>query len=185
VDDSFLIFRGFNQIHCRVLPNLQCEIGCLERALQSQDLVDGATPELRYRLRTVEPVEHRGEWDPAKGLLFRELEAKLQLYGGFEQSCVRHLTRSWKKDDMCLKTIQLTKLRKAPKKSYQKLINFMWAHKPVDRENLELCLHVDDPVLLSECDDDTSVMTTTSTLITVSPCFGLCSLLRHQSVSIT
>lgn len=92
VDDSLLIFRSFNQLHCSVLQNLQCEIGCLERALQSQDLVDDATPELRYRLRTVEPIKHRGEWDPAKGLLFRELEAKLQLYGGIEQSCVRQLT---------------------------------------------------------------------------------------------
>ena len=89
VDDSLLIFRGFNQLHCRVLQNLQCEIGCLERALQSQDLVDDATPDSRYRLLT---VEHDEAWDPAKKLLFRELEAKLQLYGGFEQSCIRQLT---------------------------------------------------------------------------------------------
>jgi hypothetical protein len=89
VDDSLLIFRSFNQLYCSVLQNLQGEIGCLERDLLSQDLVDDATSELRYRLRT---VEHRDGWDPAEKLLFRELEAKLQLYGKFKQSCVRHWT---------------------------------------------------------------------------------------------
>ncbi len=87
VDDSFLIFRSFNQLYCSILQNLQCEIGCLERVLQSQDRLDDATPELRYRLRT---VEHHKVWDPANKLLFRELEKNLQIYGRFEQSCVRH-----------------------------------------------------------------------------------------------
>lgn len=62
-------------------------------------------------------------------------------------------------DDLCLKTSQLTNLRKAPKKSYEELINFMWVRKPMDREHLEMFFHVDDLVLLSEFDDVSSVLT--------------------------
>ncbi|KAE9379711.1 hypothetical protein N431DRAFT_451543 [Stipitochalara longipes BDJ] len=144
-NDSFLIFRGFNQLHCRVLQNLQCEISYLEKALQEQDAVDNATMALHYRLRS---GKHEESWDRGKKELLYQLELKLQVY-----------------DDFCFKTSQMTKMRKIPKKSYAKLLRFIWMFKPLDEEDQDSFWHVDDLVLLSEYDDVTSAMATACNLI--------------------
>jgi len=78
VNDGLLIFRSFNQVHCRTLQNLQCEIGYLEEDLQKLDILDQKNPNMQYRLTS---GQHQEGWDATKKNMFRELERKLQTYG--------------------------------------------------------------------------------------------------------
>ncbi|KAH8768549.1 hypothetical protein BGZ57DRAFT_929827 [Hyaloscypha finlandica] len=144
-DDRLLVFRSFNQLHCRTLQNLQYEISHLERNLHNQDMLSNADSNLRYDLRT---IQGPGECSTTTNI-YRELERKFQIY-----------------DDLLLKTRELTKLRNSPMSSFQELFNFMWTCKPLDKEVLESYFHVDDLVHLSEFDDVTSTVAGACSLIT-------------------
>jgi len=76
-DDRLLIFRSFNQLHCRTLQNLQYEISHLERSLHKQDMLSNAGSNLRYGLRT---GEGHDECSTTTNI-YRELEKKFQTYG--------------------------------------------------------------------------------------------------------
>jgi hypothetical protein len=77
VDDRLLIFRSFNQLHCRTLQNLQYEISHLERSLHNQDTLSNAGSNLRYGLRTGEEPDECSTTTN----IYRELEKKFQTYG--------------------------------------------------------------------------------------------------------
>ncbi|PMD50062.1 uncharacterized protein K444DRAFT_280460 [Hyaloscypha bicolor E] len=77
IDDRLLIFRSFNQLHCRILQNLQHEISHLERNLHNQDMLNNAGNNLRYGLRTGEGPD---EFSTITNI-YRELERKFQIYG--------------------------------------------------------------------------------------------------------
>ena len=89
VDDSLLIFRSFNHFTAGYCKTSSAKLVVLNEPYRARILL--TMPHLTYVIRLL-TVEHVEGWDPAKKLLFRELEAKLQLYGGFEQSGVRHWT---------------------------------------------------------------------------------------------
>jgi hypothetical protein len=77
MDDRLLIFRGFNQLHYRILQNLQYEISHLERHLHNQDMLSNTGGDLRYGLRTGEGPDECSMTIN----IYRELEKKLQTYG--------------------------------------------------------------------------------------------------------
>jgi hypothetical protein len=79
--DSFLIFRRFSLMHCRLLVGLQVEITDLEKRILELDRIDAEVGSATgYRLRT---IEHHNGWDPEKISLSEQLMAKLQVYGKY------------------------------------------------------------------------------------------------------
>lgn len=59
-DRSFLQFRGFLELHCRALLDLQFDIECLEKELDRLDQSDAAST-LRYRRKCLISTEHDRE----------------------------------------------------------------------------------------------------------------------------
>lgn len=94
-DRSFLQFRGFLDLHCRVLLDLQYDIECLEKELDALDQADATSRSRTKQLCLLSNKEDReeAEWqrtrpnqDPAstersRPAVLKELRAKLTEYG--------------------------------------------------------------------------------------------------------
>lgn len=94
-DRSFLQFRGFLDLHCRVLLDLQYDLECLEKELDALDQADAASISRIRQLCVLSNKEDReeAEWqrtrpglDPAvikrsRPVVLNDLKAKLTEYG--------------------------------------------------------------------------------------------------------
>jgi hypothetical protein len=96
-DRSFLQFRGFGYLHCRVLCDLQHGIECLERELDDLDQHD--KDEDPRRLHSRKNDQDKSDQDPGASLypddirrnrpeVLRELKEKLMEYGKIDDLAI-------------------------------------------------------------------------------------------------
>jgi hypothetical protein len=77
-NDDWAIFRGFKEIHARILSQLQVELTELEKELRELDKGDEHTA-TRYRLRMTVP--HKDGMDTVQRDLLDKIKAKTKEYG--------------------------------------------------------------------------------------------------------
>jgi hypothetical protein len=83
-DNELVIFRSFDQVHIRVLLQLQVELTRLESAVHKLDKSDEENEAMRYRLKKM----YKEGWDEDKPELIRKMKEKVKEYGKRSMSCL-------------------------------------------------------------------------------------------------
>ena len=94
-DRNFLLYRGFDYLHCRLLSSLQYDVNCLEKELVRLDKWEHDHDDRERRLVCKQHddrykrldqfpddfIDKFGEFKRTRAELFKELQVKLMQYG--------------------------------------------------------------------------------------------------------
>ncbi|KAK0357301.1 hypothetical protein LTR91_004383 [Friedmanniomyces endolithicus] len=145
-DRDFLQYRGFFQLHSRVLSALQADIGYLETELDSMDewdincgierrlacLRDKKRDDLQSRMEVM-PDAYTAMFDRTRPDVMLDLRTKLVQY-----------------DEMLLKTREVYALQRPAQSDYNSVRNWFDAQKPVVRGELDFIQRKEDLITLRD-----------------------------------
>ncbi|KAF2737192.1 hypothetical protein EJ04DRAFT_130378 [Polyplosphaeria fusca] len=134
-DPTFRVYRRYGTLRNRVILHKQQELAGLETSLNELDEEDSNSKENKGRLGS---LRRDKEDDSKRIILMTEIEKKLKEY-----------------DDLLAREARSGAMRRAPKRNFRTLVNYLWNEKPVSRREMQFLTLRDDFVILSDEGDST------------------------------